>query len=44
MADRRWLLDCGDNPWYPARLFRQDVSRVWDGVIARVGVALRERR
>ena len=37
----RWLLDRDDSPWYPAaRLFRQDESRVWDGVIARVQAAL----
>ena len=40
--DWRWLLGRDDNPWYPtARLFRQDKSRTWDGVIARVRQALR---
>jgi Glycosyltransferase family 9 (heptosyltransferase) len=39
----RWLLDRDDSPWYPtARLFRQDKSRVWDGVIARVQAALKD--
>ena len=38
----RWLLDRDDSPWYPtARLFRQDESRRWDGVIARVQTALK---
>jgi len=40
--DWRWLLDRDDSPWYPtARLFRQDASRLWDSVIARVHEALR---
>jgi hypothetical protein len=40
----RWLLDREDSPWYPAaRLFRQDETRTWDGVIARVAIALRDR-
>jgi tetratricopeptide (TPR) repeat protein len=35
--DWRWLLDRDDSPWYPTiRLFRQDKSRSWDPVIARV--------
>jgi tetratricopeptide (TPR) repeat protein len=39
--DWRWLLDRLDSPWYPtARLFRQDGTRTWDGVIARVHQAL----
>jgi hypothetical protein len=39
----RWLLDRDDSPWYPAaRLFRQDESRVWDGVTARVQAALKD--
>jgi len=39
--DWRWLLDRDDSPWYPtARLFRQDKSRTWDGVITRVNRAL----
>jgi len=37
----RWLLGRDDSPWYPtARQFRQDDSRDWDGVIARVAGAL----
>src|SRR6478752_167918 len=41
--DWRWLLRRDDSPWYPtARLFRQDESRTWGGVIARVREALRE--
>ena len=41
--DWRWLLDRDDSPWYPsARLFRQNETRAWDDVIARVHVALRE--
>jgi tetratricopeptide (TPR) repeat protein len=40
--DWRWLLDRDDSPWYPtARLFRQDGSRQWDGVLRRVHDALR---
>ena len=39
--DWRWLLDRNDSPWYPtARLFRQDETRSWEGVIARVREAL----
>ncbi|MGH6728113.1 MAG: tetratricopeptide repeat protein, partial [Pseudolabrys sp.] len=41
--DWRWLLDRADCPWYPtARLFRQDDTRTWDGVITRVQAALRD--
>ena len=40
-TDWRWLLDREDSPWYPtARLFRQDETREWDNVIARVRDAL----
>jgi hypothetical protein len=40
--DWRWMLDRDDSPWYPtARLFRQDSSRRWDGVVARVATELR---
>ena len=36
MPDYRWLLDRDDSPWYPAaRLFRQDESCDYDGVIDR---------
>jgi tetratricopeptide (TPR) repeat protein len=42
--DWRWLLDRADSPWYPtARLFRQDNSRRWDGVVQRVRDTLREQ-
>ena len=37
----RWLLDRDDSPWYPtARLFRQDDTRSFEPVIARVAAAL----
>jgi Tfp pilus assembly protein PilF len=43
LPDWRWLLDREDSPWYPtARLFRQDDTRQWDNVIARVQAALHE--
>jgi hypothetical protein len=43
VPDFRWLLGRDDSPWYPTvRLFRQDASRDWDGVIARVAAALQE--
>ena len=39
----RWLLDREDSPWYPtARLFRQDDTRTWDGVIPHVRAALQD--
>jgi tetratricopeptide (TPR) repeat protein len=39
----RWLLGRNDSPWYPtARLFRQDQTRNWDGVIAHIQEALRD--
>jgi tetratricopeptide (TPR) repeat protein len=39
--DWRWLLEREDSPWYPtARLFRQDATRAWDRVVARVRAAL----
>jgi hypothetical protein len=39
----RWLLDREDSPWYPtARLFRQDATREWSPVIARVAAALQD--
>jgi len=35
--DYRWLLDRGDSPWYPTvRLFRQDATRDWTGVIEKM--------
>ena len=40
--DFRWLLDREDSPWYPKmRLFRQSRAGGWDGVVARIGEALR---
>jgi hypothetical protein len=43
VPDWRWLLDREDSPWYPtARLFRQDETRQWDNVIARVQAALHD--
>jgi len=40
--DFRWLLDREDSPWYPKmRLFRQGRAGDWDGVVARIGDALR---
>jgi hypothetical protein len=43
LPDWRWLLAREDSPWYPtARLFRQDATHRWDGVIARVNAALRD--
>jgi tetratricopeptide (TPR) repeat protein len=39
----RWLREREDTPWYPTgRLFRQDPTRDWDHVIARVQAALRD--
>ena len=41
--DFRWLLDREDTPWYPKmRLFRQGRAGDWDGVVARIGEALRQ--
>jgi tetratricopeptide (TPR) repeat protein len=35
--DWRWLLDRDDSPWYPSvRLFRQDETRDYTGVVTRV--------
>src|SRR5262249_41111286 len=43
IPDWRWLLDREDSPWYPtARLFRQDETRNWDNVIARICAKLHE--
>jgi tetratricopeptide (TPR) repeat protein len=39
--DYRWLLNRDDSPWYPTvRLFRQDASREYAGVIERVRAEL----
>jgi Tfp pilus assembly protein PilF len=41
VPDWRWLMDRDDSPWYPtARLFRQDATRAWGPVVARVRDAL----
>lgn len=41
VPDWRWLLGRDDSPWYPTvRLFRQDASRNWNGVIARLRQAI----
>lgn len=42
-ADWRWMEERDDSPWYPTmRLFRQERPEDWEGVVARVGVALGE--
>jgi tetratricopeptide (TPR) repeat protein len=41
IPDWRWMMDRDDSPWYPsARLFRQDATREWPPVVARVRDAL----
>jgi ADP-heptose:LPS heptosyltransferase len=43
VPDWRWLIGRDDSPWYPsARVFRQDASRDWEAVVARVRTALAE--
>jgi tetratricopeptide (TPR) repeat protein len=45
VPDFRWLLDRDDSPWYPTvRLFRQDGTRAWGNVIARIREALLKLR
>lgn len=40
--DFRWLLEREDSPWYPKmRLFRQQRAGDWEGVIERIGAALK---
>ena len=42
VADWRWLLERPDSPWYPAhRLFRQQRSGDWDGVVQEMAQALK---
>ena len=42
-TDWRWFLEGAASPWYPsARLFRQDRSRSWENVVARVQGAVHE--
>ncbi|MCW6049624.1 tetratricopeptide repeat protein [Lyngbya sp. CCAP 1446/10] len=44
VPDWRWMLEREDSPWYPtARLFRQSTAGDWEGVLEKVGFALRER-
>lgn len=41
IGDWRWLVDRDDSPWYPSvRLFRQDETRSYAGVVARVRAEL----
>jgi hypothetical protein len=43
--DCRWLLDREDSPWYPSvKLYRQNRSGDWHGVLARVGADIRRLR
>jgi tetratricopeptide (TPR) repeat protein len=43
VPDFRWMLGRADSPWYPTmRLFRQQRSGDWGGVVARVAEALGE--
>lgn len=43
VADWRWMIGRDDTPWYPTmRLFRQDASRQWQPVMARIAEAVRE--
>jgi hypothetical protein len=45
IPDFRWLLGREDSPWYPTvRLFRQQRPGDWDGVFARIAVALQQYR
>ncbi|MBV5337952.1 MAG: tetratricopeptide repeat protein [Deltaproteobacteria bacterium] len=40
-ADWRWLLNCGDSPWYPSmHLFRQEAPGEWGPVISRISSRL----
>jgi tetratricopeptide (TPR) repeat protein len=42
VADWRWMIGREDSPWYPTmRLFRQDQSRAWAPVLARIAEAVR---
>ncbi|WBL80223.1 tetratricopeptide repeat protein [Bradyrhizobium xenonodulans] len=41
--DWRWMLNRDDSPWYSSmKLFRQDTTREWSGVIAQVHTELRK--
>lgn len=40
--DWRWMLERSDSPWYPsARLFRQERSNDWTGIVKEVSTALK---
>lgn len=42
LADWRWLSERSDSPWYPsARLFRQENSDDWGGVLEQVAFAIK---
>jgi len=42
-SDWRWLIGRPDSPWYASvRLFRQDASRQWDGVLKQIQFELRQ--
>ena len=44
ISDWRWLLARDDTPWYPTmRLFRQDATRQWQSVFARMTQAVRDK-
>lgn len=44
VPDWRWLMHRADSIWYPgARLYRQDSSKTWEPVIARVAADLHRR-
>jgi hypothetical protein len=43
VPDWRWLLDRDDSPWYSSvKLYRQDESRSWAPVLARVADDLQD--
>lgn len=45
VADWRWMLHCGDNPWYPGvRFFRQPDHGDWESVIQEVACCLSQFR
>jgi tetratricopeptide (TPR) repeat protein len=43
-CDWRWLAGRADSPWYPSmRIFRQEQSGDWQGVLRRIALALAEQ-